>query len=645
MNVMMLSLVLYTTSEKELGISVVRGLHWVMLALSTPVLVILGSPFLVGGLRDLRRARVGMDILVLTGSASAFIVSARSTILGRGHVYFDTSTMLLLIVTLGKLLEATAKGRTASAIHDIMDLIPKTAKVLREGIEIEIPSRNVVAGDLVVVRPGENIPADGRIISGESCVTESALTGESKPRLCGPGDAVYGGSTNHDGYITVQATSTGDLSLLGQVQQMVKHAQQERAPIERLAERMASVFVLVVWASAIGAALYWSIWRSDIERAGLSALAVLVVACPCALGLATPIATSLAIGRAARAGVLIRSGEILERLPNVRTVFFDKTGTLTTGLLSISGIATACPNVTAEDVLAWSAAVESGSEHAVARAIVGEASVRSIVFGELSEFMAMPGRGAQGRVNLNGKTRCVTIGSLKYVSASHHLPLGLGYSDGQHPCTNVYAGWDNMVQARISLQDRIREEAVSGITALKDAGLRTAIISGDQSRPTELIAHQLGVDDVFAEQSPASKAELIGNAVTANPGGIAMVGDGINDAPALAEASVGIAIGCGADLARQSSDVILMGNDISQIPGMLTLSRFTYRIIRQNLLWAFGYNSVAISAAFLGYVHPLIAAMAMLLSSLAVITNSMRLLHWSPSDGKPATRVNTPRTL
>jgi len=645
MNVMMLSLVLYTTPEKELGISTVRGLHWVMLALSTPVLAILGGPFLAGSLRGLRHAKVGMDILIFTGSTSAYLVSAHNTILGNGNVYFDTSTMLLLIVTLGRLLEATAKNRTSTAIHDVMDLIPNSARVIRGGVETEIPSLDIQVGDLIVVRPGENVSADGRIISGECSITETAFTGEAKPRSCSPGDTVYGGSTNHDGLITVKATATGTYSLLGQVQQMVQHAQRDRAPIEQLAERMASVFVPAVWIAAIGAALYWGLLRGDIERASLSALAVLVVACPCALGLATPIATSLAIGRAARSGVLIRSGEVLERLPAIRTVYFDKTGTLTTGSLSVSEIDTASMKMTQEQLLAWTAAVESGSEHAVARAVVSESIARGVGIGELTEFAAIPGHGAEGEVLLNGNTRRVTVGSLRYLSQRHSLPESLHRLHHSDSITCVYVGWDNMIQARISLLDRTRPEAAQAISALKTAGIRTAIISGDHGGPTERVARDLGIDEVFAERSPADKAELIRDAVRIGQGGVAMVGDGINDAPALAVADVGIAIGGGTDLARQSSDLILMGDDVSRIPVVLALSHLTYRVIRQNLLWAFGYNSIAISAAFFGHVHPLIAALAMLLSSSAVITNSMRIQRWTPSSGRPSTLVNIPLLL
>lgn len=631
MNVMMLSLVLYTTSEADLGASEVHGIRWAMLILSTPVLIILGSPFVLGGLRDLRRGRIGMDILIATGALSAFAASAYHTIRNGGHVYFDTATMLLLIVTLGKLLEASAKSKASSAIRDVMALIPNTARVLRDEEEAEIPTDEVREGDLIVVKPGEHIPVDGQILSGDCMVTESAFTGESRPRSCSAGDNVFGGSVNCDGLIIVRATAVGFNSILQQVQQMVERAQQERAPIERMAERIAAVFVPAVWLAAIGAAIYWGVFHSDVESASLSALAVLVVACPCALGLATPIATSLAIGKAARLGVLIRSGEVLERLPAIRTVLFDKTGTLTSNLLSIGKITTVSKEVTADETLALGAAVEIGSEHIIASTIVAEARFRGIATGQLLEFKAIPGRGAEGTVQLNGIKRQVVVGSLGLLSESYSVPTSLGLRDAPDSMA-VYIGWDSAIQARFVLRDTVRPEAAHAISALRSKDIRTVVISGDQRGPTERVARELNIDAVIAECSPIGKVEALHMEKKRSRGGIAMVGDGINDAPALAEADVGIAIGGGTDLARQSSDVTLMGDDISRIPEMLALSGFTYRVIRQNLWWAFGYNSVAITAAFFGYLHPLIAATAMFASSVTVITNSMRILRWNQTE-------------
>ncbi|HEX3000344.1 MAG TPA: HAD-IC family P-type ATPase, partial [Armatimonadota bacterium] len=436
MNVMMLSLVLYTTPAAEIGLPAVHGLHWVLLALSTPILVILGGPFLSGSLRDLKHARVGMDVLIFTGSVSAYLVSARSTILGQGHVYFDTSAMLLLIVTLGKFLEVSVKSHTGAAVRDALELIPATARVVREGMETEVASGEIRAGDRIIVRPGESIPADGWVVSGECSITEAAFTGEPGPRVCSPGDTVYGGSIDHDGLITVEATAAGGASLLAQVQEMARRAQMERAPIERIAERLSTVFIPAVCMAALGAALYWGVIAKDLERGGLSALSVLVVACPCALGLATPLAASLAIGKAARAGVLIRSGEVLERLCALRTICFDKTGTLTIGRLSVTGIDTTS-GVTVEELLAHAATVEAGSEHAVAGAIIKEAQARGIGTDELIHFTAVAGHGAEGEIHRGGNTQRVTVGSLGYLLSQHRLPEMLASKDGRDLQTSI----------------------------------------------------------------------------------------------------------------------------------------------------------------------------------------------------------------
>ncbi len=626
MNVMMLSLVFYTTPEADLGATDTQSMRWIMLALSTPVLLILGSPFAIGGLKELRRGRIGIDILLATGSISAFAVSACSTIRGTGHVYFDTATMLLLIVTLGKLLEASAKSRTSNAVKDVMSLIPSTARLSRNGVQIEVPTDEVQEGDLMVVKPGEHIPADGQITSGDCLVTESAFTGESQPRSCEVGDTVFGGSINCDGLVYVQATAVGSHSLLHQIRQMVERAQQERAPVERVAERIASVFVPTVWFTAIGAAIYWGVIHGNAERAILSALAVLVVACPCALGLATPIATSLAVGRAAQ----IRSGETLELLPAVRTVLFDKTGTLTTGLLSVQRVVPASPLLTPDEVLAWGATLEAGSEHPIAGAIVAEARSRGVPKGQLLSFRVIPGRGAEGDVKMNGITRHVTVGSPALFSDRESVSGTLACQECSES-TLIYIAWDGCVQASVIMRDTIRPEAELAIAGLTSASIKTMVVSGDQAEPTEWVANQLNIVESIAECSPIEKMAALRLEKRRTDGVVAMVGDGVNDAPALAEADIGIAIGGGTELAKQSSDVTLMGDDVSRIPEVLALARFVYRVIRQNLWWAFGYNSAAMAGAFFGYVHPLIAATAMLFSSATVIANSMRVLRWEPN--------------
>lgn len=626
MNIMMCSLVLYLSAPGDLPPATIKGIHLVLVLLSTPAMLILGGPFIIGAIRDFKRKRLSTDVLIITGSFTAYGISVWHYFIGKGHVYFDTATMLLLIVTLGRLIEASAKSKTSRAIKDMVSLIPDNARVYRSGKEIEIPSNEVKKGDIMLVRPGESIPADGRIISGECMVEESVFTGESRPRQCRPRDKVYGGSVNCDGMISVTATAVGADSLLTRMQQIVEDAQNERAPVERLAERAASVFVPFVWLAAAGSGVYWEVIHHNPERAGLSALAMLVVACPCALGIATPLATCIAIGKAAKSGVLIRSGEALEQLHSVRSIFFDKTGTLTSNRLMVSDIRIAPGSVTLDEALRYATTLESASEHSIARAIVTAAEARGCAIGKVTDFRVFPGHGVAGNVALNGTTKQVTIGSLKLLTMEHILHEDLADYDYADQLTTVYIGWDGKIHAAIKLKDSLLPTAQEAIVSLKELGIATAVISGDRESPTTRLAGEAGINEMFFECTPIEKAEVITKAHKIHKRPVAMVGDGINDAPALAEADVGIAIGSGTDLARQASDVTLMGDDLLRIPWVISLSRTTHRIIRQNLAWAFGYNTVAMVLAFFGYVHPLIAATAMLASSLMVIGNSMRIL-------------------
>lgn len=621
MNVMMISLVLYTNSPSELGISATHGLYWALVILSTPAMIILGGAFVSGSVKGLLEKRINMDTLIVTGAFAAYGVSTLHVVRNSGPIYFDTATMLLLIVTVGKLLEASAKSKTSIAIREMMQLSPDKACILCNGKETEVAIDEVQKSDLMVVRPGERFPADGIIRSGECMVEESAFTGESKPRSCAIGDKIYGGSINVDGFLAVEATAVGSDSLLSQIQALVYQAQHQKAPIEKIAERVSSAFVPIVWIVAGLAGLYWGVLRGNPAEAGLSALAVLVVACPCALGIATPIAACLAIGKAAQAGVLVRSGEVLERLPGISRVYFDKTGTLTTNELKVSDIFTV-GDVTWEEAIAWAASLETGSEHSIARSIVAMACDKGIELGEVESFQSIPGRGATGVVRLNETTKEVAVGSIKLFADGYDIPAAL--AELSEPLTTCYIGLDSRIIAAVTLQDTVRASAIDTVAALRADAIRISVVSGDREAPTLRVAVTVRADDIMFECTPMDKAKAIESACKL--GKVAMVGDGINDAPALAKADVGISIASGTDLAREASDVTLLGDDLSRIPWLIDLSRLTYKIIRQNLWWAFGYNSVAIILAFLGYVHPLIAAGAMVLSSLAVVANSMRII-------------------
>lgn len=622
MNVMMISLVLYTVSPVDLGSSTVQALRWTMLVLSTPAVAILGAPILRCGLRDALRLRLGTDALVATGAFAAYFVSGINAIVRSGEVYFDTATMLLLILTLGRLMEASAKSRTSKAIGEMTSLAPENARVVRHSEEVEIPTGELREGDFMLVRPGEMIPADGVVLSGRCLVEETAFTGEAAPRSCEPGDSVFGGSIDCDGAITVQATAVGRCTLAARIEEMVLHARRERAPVERLAERVAGVFVPAVWLVSAGAAVYWGVVQHDSSRAWIAALAVLVAACPCALGLATPMAACLAIGAAAKRGVLIRSGEVLERLPRIKRVFFDKTGTLTRGNLTVHDICT-IPGVSAKEVAQWAAPLEASSGHVIGQAIATLAGeTPGVAGGTARNVKTIPGLGVEGEVDIGGKTRRVTVGVLALLQREHALAPEMPPLCDEEPFTAAYVGWDGLVQGMLLLSDEPRAEAAETILALKAMGISTAVVSGDRQAPTSRLADELGVGSAFAECSPEDKAALVRKA---SGTGAAFVGDGINDAPALSSADVGIAVGSGTDLAREVGDVVLLGDDLSRIPELVSLSRLTYAVIRQNLIFSFGYNTLAVALACAGFVHPLIAATAMLASSLCVISNSMRV--------------------
>ncbi|MHB1457191.1 MAG: heavy metal translocating P-type ATPase [Armatimonadota bacterium] len=626
MNVMMLSLVLYFNSTTELDVNIVNALRWAIAILATPAMMILSGPYLIGSVKDLKRYRLSSDALILTGALSAFGVSLWHVIRGSGHIYFDTATMLLLIVTLGRFLEASAKSRASRLISEMMVNPSAGAHVLRGSVEVEVPYGEMKLGDIMVIRPGERILADGRVVDGRCMLDTSMLTGESHPTACQVDDEVFSGSINCDGLISVEVTSLASDSLMAQIRQMAYRAQHNRPRFELLAEKTALIFVPVIWVLAIAAGLYWGVWSQDYQRAGMSALAILVVACPCAFGVATPMATSLAIGKAYRAGVLICSGELFERLQTVRKVFFDKTGTLTENRLTVSSVYTAA-GIEVNDALAWIASVEHGSEHSAAKAIMEYVKPLDFALGAVCGFHAISGEGVEGIVTLVGITRKVTVGSRDMLMRNHIIPDDMVDIAGNDTrLTNVYAGWDGSVQVVIEFDDQIKAEAKELIESLKKMGIESAIISGDSEGPTRRLAEELDVSEIYFGCSPQEKAELIRSKKAEFGVGIAVVGDGINDAVALSAADVGITVESGSDLARESSGVILHASNISRISWLISLSKTTVHIVRQNLMWAFGYNSVAVILAFMGFIHPLIAAVIMVLSSLFVTANSMRLL-------------------
>ena len=627
MNVMMISLLLYTDALQDIGEGARAAFRWVLLGLSTPAVIILGVPFARGALAEIRRHTVSTDALITLGVAAAYGVSAAHVIQGNGRIYFDTASMLLVLLTLGRLLEAMAKSRTSRVVRGLLELAAPKARVLGDDGEREVRPEEVRRGERVRVKPGEKIPVDGRVVSGVTTVEEAPFTGESVPRLCRIGDRVFGGSVSADGEIVVEAEDVGDGALLAQMARLVQEAQERRAPVERLVGKVARVFVAVVLLVAAGSWAYWHLVRDNDPRGGMSALAVLVVACPCALGLATPLVTTLGVSRAARAGVLIRSGEALEGLSRVTRLFLDKTGTLTRGTMQLVDLVPlGAEGPSREEALALVASLESASEHPTARAIASAAAEAAVPTGSVRDFRAIPGEGAVGVVSTDGAERQVAAGTAEFM-ARMGFPRPDGPAqvhDGHAGATLVYAGWDGEVRAIASLSDKLRPDARPAVEGVRALGIAVSVLSGDRGSVVREMADQLSLDDVRGDCTPDVKIEEIRRAREAGDV-VAMVGDGINDAPALAEADIGIAMSSGTELAKEASDVTLLGDDLMRLPWLLALSRTAYRLIRQNLTWAFGYNLVMLTVAFFGYLHPLLAALLMLGSSFFVLGNSLRL--------------------
>jgi heavy metal translocating P-type ATPase len=620
MNVMMVSMLLYSGELQGYGAATETWFRWVLLGVAAPAMLVLGHPFVAGAGRELRRLRPSLDSLVTLGAFSAFGVSATHVLRGEGAVYFDTATMLLTLMTVGKLLEASAKSRAAALVRGLLADQPTEARVLRDGRELTVPVGEVRPGDHVRVRPGERFPVDGGVLAGRSAVHEAQFTGESAPRACGPGDRVIGGSVNGEGELLIEAEGVGAASLLAQVARLVQESSARRAPVERLVERVSTVFVPLVAALAVGSLAFW-LSQGQLARAGMSALAVLVVACPCALGLATPLATSLAIGRAARVGVVIRSGDALELLPRVTRIFLDKTGTLTHGDLRV--VAVTGHGVDPDSGLVVLATLETAAEHPFGRAIVAEAKRRGLALGSVEEYRAVPGQGAVGCVIVGDSRLDVFTGTAAYLaSQGFALPA---YPPGEGP--SALAAWGDPAHPaclHVLLADLLRPEAVEVVRTLRAGGLGVTLLSGDRPSVAQAVAEEAGIADFAAPCLPADKVRAVSEA-RATGEIVLMVGDGVNDAPALAEADVGLAMGGGTDLAREAGEVTLLGDDLSRLPWLLGLARATYTTIRWNLIWAFGYNFLAVGLAFFGLVHPLIAVLTMLASSVFVLGHSLRL--------------------
>jgi P-type Cu+ transporter len=619
-------------------------LNWVLLALTVPVMLYTARPYFEHGFKALRNSAANMDVLIALGSGVAFAYSI-ATLLGafNGHVYFETAAMIVALISIGKYIEARAKGRTSAAIKRLIGLAPKTARVLKSGVETELPIERINIGDVILVKPGERIAADGIVIDGRSAVDESMLTGESVPRDKKPGDAVIGATVNKEGLLKIEASRIGKDTALANIIRLVEQAQGSKAPIQALADKISAWFVPAVLAIAALTFLGWlTLGSASFETALINAISVLVIACPCALGLATPTAIMVGMGKGAENGILFKSSAALEKAKTINTVVLDKTGTITRGEPEVTDVEAIATEMPVDDWFALAATAERGSEHPLARAIVRAAEARGIAAAQPQKFTAVPGKGLTAYV----ADRQVSVGNLALlqqqgvaVDAAALARLSALQDQGK---TAMLVAIDGALAGLIAMSDMIKPGSAEAIAALRQRGARVIMLTGDNARSARAIAAQARVDDVIADVLPADKSAKIAELRDAGRV-VAMVGDGINDAPALARADVGMAIGTGADVAIEAADVTLISGDLRKAPQAIALSGATVRTIRQNLFWAFVYNIVLIPTAILGIFHaygPILAAAAMALSSLFVVGNSLRLRAWGrTTDGRRPTAV------
>ena len=610
---------------------------WLLLALTSPVQLWVGAEFHAGFLRELRHRTVSMNALVSIGTSAAYFFSLAVTLWPHAFMatgampYYESSALLMTFLVLGRWLEARARGGASEAIRRLLDLQPRQARVRRDGDERDVPLADVLVGDLVRVRPGERVAVDGEVIEGASTVDESMLTGESLPIEKGPGDAVVGGAVNRTGSFTFRATRVGAATALANIIRLVEEAQGSKAPIQRLADRVAAVFVpIILLLAAVTFVAWWSVGPAPaLFHALAAAVAVLVIACPCAMGLATPTAIMVATGRGAQLGVLIRSAEALEMLQRVQVMVLDKTGTLTVGKPMVTDVVPAA-GITPDEALALAAAAEQGSEHPLGEAILSEAKARGLALPPVGAFEAVPGQGVIARA-ADGP---ILLGTQRFMDAQAIAVDALApraRALAEQGKSAVYVAFRGQALAVIAVADVLKPGAREVVVALTARGLEVVMLTGDDRLTAGAIAREAGITRVLAEVLPERKAAEI---TTLQAGGrlVAMVGDGINDAPALAQADVGIAMGSGTDVAIEAADVTLMRGDLRGVTAAIELSRRTVRIIKQNLAWAFGYNLILIPVAA-GVLYPVagillspvLAGAAMALSSVSVVLNSLRL--------------------
>ncbi len=599
---------------------------WFQLLLATPVQFYVGGPFYTGAYRALRNKSANMDVLVALGTSAAYFYSLYEAFKTLGNpeymprLYFETSAILITLVLLGKYFETLAKGRTTEAISKLMSLQAKEATVIRNGEEMKVPLEEVAIGDIILVKPGEKIPVDGTVIAGVSSVDESMITGESIPVDKKEGDAVIGATINQNGMLTIRAEKIGKDTALANIIKIVEEAQGSKAPIQRMADVISGIFVPIVVGIAAIAFIIWYFFVApgDLPKALEVAIAVLVIACPCALGLATPTSVMVGTGKGAEKGILFKGGEYLEGTHKIDAVLLDKTGTVTKGQPEVTDVLKF-----REDMLDYAVSAESASEHPLARAIVEFGKKQGVAAKPLEHFTAIAGHGIEAAID--GKT--VLVGTRKLMQ-EHSVAIGRHEQEmaglENQGKTAMLVAVDGELAGIIAVADTVKESSKEAIRTLKQTGIDVYMATGDNKRTAEAIAKQVHIDHVFAEVLPEDKAKIVAE-LQKQGKRVAMVGDGINDAPALAQADIGMAIGTGADVAIETADVTLVGGDLSHIPKAIELSRKTMKNIRQNLFWALFYNSIGIPVAAAGLLEPWIAGAAMAFSSVSVVTNALRL--------------------
>ncbi len=587
-------------------------LNYLFLALATPVQFYIGAQFYSGAVKSLRGGSANMDVLIALGSTVAYIFSILVMAgIVQGHVYFETSAMIITLIRLGKYLEVKAKGRTSEAMKKLVNLQAKNATIKRDGKEIKIPVEEIQVGDILIVRPGEKVAVDGEVVEGNTSVDESLITGESLPVVKQPGDKVIGGTINKQGLIAFKATKIGKETVLSQIIRMVEEAQSSKAPIQRLADTVSAYFVPIVILLALITFVLWyfvlkiplsSADQTVLSRAIIRMTAVLVIACPCAMGLATPTAVMVGSGKGAERGILFRSAEALERAGKVDTLVFDKTGTITKGQPAVIDIFLLDKKYKEDELLRLAASVENGSEHVLGEAILAEAGNRGLKLEKMTDFQAYAGLGVSARVG----AQLVELGNERFLAQNgiqNRIDETVSKTLQEKALTAIYIAVDKKLAGVFGIADQIKSESVATVEKLKAMGIRVVLLTGDNRATAEAIARQVGIDDVLAEVLPMGKADAI-KSLQEKGRNVVMVGDGVNDAPALAQADVGIAVGTGTDVALSTAPITLLSGELGKVVEVIQLSRKTLSTIKQNLFWAFFYNVILIPVAAMGSLSP-----------------------------------------